>query len=85
MKPRFRFVIAACIALTVGVLPRFVPPALAQTGSRFCASVDVAELGRPYVFRDGLTREQLQTDFFSSETGLTKDGYRPRRLTGYRT
>jgi beta-lactamase class A len=37
------------------------------------------------VFRDGLTHEQLQTDFFNPETGLKKDGYRPRRVTGYRT
>jgi Beta-lactamase enzyme family/Polyglycine hydrolase-like, structural repeat len=70
--------------LVLSLFPSLVPAALAQSSSRFCAGVDVEELGRPYVFRYGLTRDQLQTDFFNQDTGLNGQGYRPKRLTGYR-
>jgi hypothetical protein len=80
MRVRAPFGLSFCLALILG--SPFAAPALAQ-GSRFCTGLN-QELARPYVFRYGLTRDQLRTDFFDQETGLNAQGYRPRRLTGYR-
>jgi hypothetical protein len=50
-----------------------------------CPGVSSAELSRARVVRYGLTGSELQRVFFADRTGLKADGYRPRRLTGYRS
>jgi len=51
--------------------------------SLFCSGVDTADLKRPHAFRYGLTGDELQSQFFA-QSGLGGEGFRPRRLTGYR-
>lgn len=55
----------------------------AEASTLFCSGIDAADLKRPNAFRYGLTADELQSQFFA-ESGLKGQGYRPRRLTGYR-
>ena len=59
------------------------PASPAHAVQSCAAGVDVAALRQPYAFRYGLTAGELQSQFFD-RSGLTGQGYRPRRLTGYR-
>ena len=54
-----------------------------ESGAVFCSGVDVADLRKPYAFQFGLTGDELQSRFFA-DGGLKSQGFRPRRLTGYR-
>jgi hypothetical protein len=73
------------VALVTGAVTTTVAgaPRTNATASAYCSGVDVADLRRPYSFRYGLTGDELQSGFFSS-SGLGSQGFRPRRLTGYR-
>ncbi len=55
----------------------------AASADAYCSGVDVADLRRQYSFRYGLSGDELQSQYFSS-SGLGSQGFRPRRLTGYR-
>ena len=72
--------IAGTIAPATAPGAPYAPAAAVQ--AQACPAVDQVDLRRPYSFRYGLTGAELQTEFFD---GLAKSGFRPRRLTGYRT
>ena len=78
---------AAPLLLLAGtVAPAAAPGAphspVSATSAQACPAVDQADLRRPYSFRYGLTGDELQSQFFDT---LAPSGWRPRRLTGYRT
>lgn len=56
-----------------------------QAVAAFCTSSASQNVGKPYSFRYGLTGDELQRDYFDQDTGIVRSGYRPVRLTGYRS
>jgi hypothetical protein len=76
-------VVLCAVAIGAGALTATEPAAEPVTAAAYCSGVDVADLRRPYSFRYGLTGDELQSGFFASGA-LGSQGYRPRRLTGYR-
>jgi hypothetical protein len=83
-------VILACVvpAAAVGALDAAAAsPASFRgtTAALACPAVPAAELGRSRVVRYGVTGPELQRFFFDDKTGVKAQGYRPRRLTGYRS
>jgi hypothetical protein len=64
-------------------------PPLAPSGAApeqaLCSTPAGGDASRPYSFRYGLRPSELQSEFFDAETGLSGRGYRPTRLTGYRS
>ncbi|MGH3134090.1 MAG: serine hydrolase, partial [Gaiellaceae bacterium] len=87
MRLRAQALTAAALLLAGGAAAAGLRPAGEGSTARslaFCSGVDVADLERPYVFRYGLSGDDLQSQFFD-QGGLNGVGYRPRRLTGYRT
>lgn len=83
--PVFLTVVALVGSTAVASAERPTARAAETAAAQFCSGVDVAELQRPYVFQYGLSGGQLQTAFFARNGGLNGRGYRPRRLTGYRS
>ena len=51
--------------------------------AKVCSPITQASLANPYVFRYGLTGQELQDEFFDNKKGYNSKGYRPVRLTGY--
>lgn len=88
MKARLALAATAAplVLLATTIAPAAAPGALfaptTAATAQACSAVDQVDLRRPYSFRYGLSGTELQTEFFD---GLAKSGFRPRRLTGYRT
>jgi hypothetical protein len=57
----------------------------AAPAQSLCSTAAGGDATRPYSFRYGITASELQSEFFDPDTGLNRQGYRPARLTGYKS
>src|SRR5215212_6818163 len=77
---------AAAAAALFAALHSPAPQAAPARQDALCSAVDTNALRTtPYVFQYGLSGPDLQSAFFDKTTGLNGRGYRPVRLTGYRS
>ena len=72
---------ARATALTVAFSIAAAAPAAAEHSA--CSGASPTELAAPNVVRLGLTATQFSHDLISPSTGLSAQGYRPLRITGY--
>jgi len=71
--------VAAAVSLTLSALGA----AQAQAQATLCSGASPAELALPNVVRLDLTTQELRRDFIDPATGLSGQGYRPLRITGF--
>lgn len=83
-RVRLRLVHLTAVAATslLAVLSGGVTPAAAQQESP-CSGASSPALALPNVVRLDLTAQELRRDFIAPGTGISGQGYRPLRITGY--